>query len=90
MTGLQVINVGAFPNDATGDPLQSAFQKCNSNFAVLNALGTLAQSPSAGWGTPTNAGVLQNFSGSAATTAQCGEALAQIILILQQAGLLAT
>ena len=36
MTGLQVINTGAFPNDATGDPVQTAFIKCNENFATLN------------------------------------------------------
>ena len=33
---LEIINTGAFPNDATGDPLQTAFQKCNANFATLN------------------------------------------------------
>lgn len=30
---IQVINVGAAPNDGTGDPLRTAFQKCNTNFA---------------------------------------------------------
>lgn len=28
----QVINTGTFPNDATGDPLQTAFTKINANF----------------------------------------------------------
>lgn len=30
----QVINTGTFPNDTTGDPLQTAFQKINTNFAA--------------------------------------------------------
>lgn len=31
----QVINVGAAPNDGTGDPLRTAYQKCNTNFSEL-------------------------------------------------------
>lgn len=31
----QVINVGTAPNDGTGDPLRTAYQKCNSNFGEL-------------------------------------------------------
>jgi hypothetical protein len=31
----QVINVGAAPNDGTGDPARTAFQKVNANFADL-------------------------------------------------------
>ena len=31
----QIINVGTSPNSATGDPLRTAFQKCNSNFTDL-------------------------------------------------------
>ena len=31
----QVINVGTGPNSATGDPLRTAFQKCNANFTDL-------------------------------------------------------
>ena len=31
----QVINVGASPNDRTGDPLRTSFQKINSNFTEL-------------------------------------------------------
>ena len=30
-----VINVGAAPNDGQGDPLRTAYQICNSNFAEL-------------------------------------------------------
>jgi len=32
---IEIINVGAAPNDATGDPLRTAFQKINNNFAFL-------------------------------------------------------
>lgn len=31
----QIINTGTAPNDATGDPLQVAFNKCNANFTAL-------------------------------------------------------
>lgn len=32
---LQVINVGNTPNDGTGDPIRTAYTKCNNNFAEL-------------------------------------------------------
>jgi hypothetical protein len=32
---IEIINVGTVPNDGTGDPLRTAYQKCNSNFAEL-------------------------------------------------------
>ena len=32
---LEVINVGTAPNDGTGDPLRTAYQKCNTNFAEI-------------------------------------------------------
>ena len=32
---LEVINVGAVPNDGTGDPIRTAYIKCNSNFAEI-------------------------------------------------------
>lgn len=31
----EVINVGVTPNDGSGDPLRTAYQKCNSNFNEL-------------------------------------------------------
>ena len=31
----EVINVGSAPNDGTGDPLRTAYTKCNSNFGEL-------------------------------------------------------
>lgn len=35
MATLEVVNVGALPNDGEGDPLRVAFQKINNNFANL-------------------------------------------------------
>lgn len=33
---IEIINVGATPNDGTGDGLRTAFIKCNNNFAYLD------------------------------------------------------
>jgi hypothetical protein len=33
----QVINVGTSPNDGNGDPLRTAYIKCNENFSQLFA-----------------------------------------------------
>jgi hypothetical protein len=35
----QIINIGATANDGTGDPLRTAFDKCNDNFTELYAGG---------------------------------------------------
>jgi hypothetical protein len=35
----QVISIGGTANDGTGDPLRTAFTKCNQNFAELYARG---------------------------------------------------
>lgn len=32
---IEIINVGAVPNDGLGDPLRDAYIKCNNNFAEL-------------------------------------------------------
>jgi hypothetical protein len=32
---IEVINVGTVPNDGLGDPIRTAYQKCNNNFAEL-------------------------------------------------------
>jgi hypothetical protein len=42
----QFINVGQYNNDATGDPVRTAFLKCNSNFSDLYA-GIVGQTVSA-------------------------------------------
>lgn len=42
MANLEVINVGAEPNDGTGDPIRTAFTKTNNNFGALNsAIGNI-------------------------------------------------
>ena len=41
--GQQLINVGSSPNDKTGDPLRTAFQKVNTNLsAIYDSLGNKA------------------------------------------------
>ena len=35
----QIINVGAAPNDGTGDQLRTSFDKCNQNFTELYTTG---------------------------------------------------
>ena len=46
---MQVINIGALPNDGEGDPLRVAFQKVNNNFASLFATGfSVAESTTVG------------------------------------------
>ena len=37
---IQLINIGALPNDGTGDPLRTAFQKINNNFTYLERTST--------------------------------------------------
>ena len=32
---LEIINIGASPNDGQGDPIRTAFEKCNTNFGNL-------------------------------------------------------
>src|SRR6516162_2855689 len=40
----QIINVGAAPNDGTGDPLRVSFDKCNQNFTELYQKGAATAS----------------------------------------------
>ena len=35
----EIINIGALPNDGQGDPLRTAFQKINNNFAQIYSSG---------------------------------------------------
>lgn len=39
----QIINVGALPNDGTGDPLRTAYQKINNNFTQIFGTWMVAQ-----------------------------------------------
>jgi len=38
----EIINIGALPNDGSGDPLRVAFQKINNNFSTLYSTGWLS------------------------------------------------
>jgi hypothetical protein len=40
-TPYEIINIGALPNDGQGDPLRTAFQKINNNFANIYSTGWL-------------------------------------------------
>lgn len=40
-TPYEIINIGALPNDGTGDPLRTAFEKINNNFANIYSTGWL-------------------------------------------------
>lgn len=42
---IEVINIGAAPNDGTGDPLRNAYWKCNNNFAYLNSFAQVTPPP---------------------------------------------
>lgn len=63
--------------------------KLDATTQVGNLLISIA-TQSSGWGTPTGAAVQSNLAGGSATLPQVSAALAQIIIALQQAGLLGT
>jgi hypothetical protein len=42
----QIVNIGSAPNDGAGDPLRTAFNKCNVNFTELYALAPASPSTS--------------------------------------------
>lgn len=66
MTQQQTINTGTFPNDATGDPLQTAFLKINANFtALFNGLIAALNTPQTL--TATNGQTVFNLSASTVT-----------------------
>lgn len=53
----QTIGVGSGGNDGTGDPLRTAFEKCNANFTELfGALSTIGISVPSSAAAPGNAG----------------------------------
>jgi hypothetical protein len=61
----EIINVGAAPNDGTGDTLRDSFIKCNDNFTELYSGGGLGTVTSVGLSAPN----IFNVSGSPVTTA---------------------
>lgn len=83
----QIINVGALPNDASGDPLRTAFQKINNNFSQLysSSFQTYESVTASGIGTtaiiwryPANAFTFGSFQ---INSVQVGTANAQNITI---------
>ena len=56
---------------------------------MISMNGNAVPAQSTGWGTPTGGSVQNNFAGSSATLASTGAAVAQIITILKNFGLLA-
>ncbi len=61
----EIINVGAAPNDGTGDTLRDAFIKCNDNFTELYSGGGSGSVTSVALAAPN----IFNVSGSPVTTA---------------------
>ena len=61
---LQEINIGASPNDGSGDPLRTAMDKINDNFAVLDNVINVHSGGDAGSATTLDItdGVLQNWT----------------------------
>lgn len=64
---------------------------CEGTAVFAGAIGVNNVAPpsrSTGWGTPSAGGIVANFPGTGATTAQCGEAISELIVILQSIGFL--
>ena len=65
----EIINIGALPNDGSGDPLRVAFGKINNNFATLSSTAIISSNSyttgnTAGqviWEYPANAFTLGSF-----------------------------
>lgn len=56
---LELVNLGIFANDGTGDDLRTAFEKVNSNFTTLNST-SIENGLNLGSGSPIFAGVDNN------------------------------
>jgi hypothetical protein len=75
----------------SGTSLQNYLVGDCSNLSVTtrsNDIQLNVGSLSTGWGTPTGGSVVPNFPGAGATTAQCGQAIAEIIATLKSIGIL--
>lgn len=48
----EIINIGALPNDGTGDPLRTAFAKINNNFTILFNTASVAENATTIGNTP--------------------------------------
>lgn len=68
MASIELINVGAAPNDGAGDPIRTAFEKVNENFVALNnevanGAGAITNAINVG-SSPAAAGVFLDKDGS--------------------------
>ena len=64
-TTIQTVNLGQYANDGSGDDLRTAFEKVNSNFALLGTTIPLADGSNLGTNTITVTRFLTKSSGSA-------------------------
>lgn len=81
---------GAFPMAICTNNTVQILVAANGNISIKGPLGVNGASPPAqvtGWGTPTGPAVVANFSGTAATTLQMQNAIAQIITALKAVGI---
>ncbi len=83
-SALTVLNSSAPGGAATFFDSSSIGAPSGSKVQLWNTPAVL----SSGWGTPTNSSGINNFPGSSATLAQCGEVIGELIIQLQKAGLL--
>lgn len=75
---IQLINIGAAPDDGTGDPLRTAYAKCNNNFLEL-------------YGSPVG-GIVPNvyYVAKNGSDSNAGNALGQAFLTIKRAAQVAT
>lgn len=66
---IQLINIGSYANDGTGEDLRTAFDKINENFIFLNNLsGVLAGDQSPTLSAPLNLNSYRVYGGDMQTT----------------------
>lgn len=85
--------IGTFANFSPTTRSRDIFvDRPNGAISLEGSIGIAGASPpgqQTGWGTPTGGSVVNNFPGSSATTAQCGSAITEIIIMLKALGLYA-
>jgi hypothetical protein len=82
---------GAVTNIRSGNNVVAITMPAAGGTTVNGAMAMNGQTPyagSAGWGTPTGTGVIASFPGASATLVQCSQAIATIIAILKNFGVM--
>jgi hypothetical protein len=82
----QIVNVGAVPNDGSGDTLRDAMIKINSNFSELYSVPTRLISTNAGSTSASDRYVGVNYAGPVAITLHTPTANGQQIMIKDESG----